>query len=556
MRENYWTTRISRRRLVQGAAVSSAGGLVILAGACGSDDTATPGGTASPAAGTAAPQSSATAAPKRGGSLSSSENVDPNSLDIHQDPNVFPQLGSIYSKILRQVKGGLAPDLAVSIPETPDERTIVVKVRQGVRFHDIAPVNGRELTAEDVKYSLDRINTDDPKFQSRRFISQIERIEATDANTLRLSLATPFAPLVTYLAFPTMVVVAREAVEVNGDLRRGPLIGTGPFQSAEIQAGVRYVNKRFENYFEQGKPYLDDFTLRIIPERGTAIAQFRSGDLSYISAATPDELSQAKSSVPKLGSEKGLRTRLRSAMNTQTGLFKDPRVRKAVHLATDRAEMITLMSGGEGEAYSVLPSFFPGVLKEADLAGKPGFRKDKAEDIAEAKRLLEAAGHANGLDVPSYLSLQLNTVPDAVTIHAQQLARAGIRATIKPIAYADWTDRMLKHDFEIAGGVTSMRLDPDDHFYTEYHSKGPRNDGHLQDADIDALIEKQRAIFDEQERQKIWRELEEKMLDALPFVPFFNAATYVTWQPGIEGLTADGGRMSYMGHTFSDVSMG
>lgn len=561
MRQNYWTTRVSRRRFVRATGVGSVGAAALAIGvACGDDDdddeqATSPTSSGSPAAtqGTTTATESAVAGPPRGGSISTAASQDPVSLDLHHEQNVWHQLGVVYSKVLKQVKGGVAPDLATNMPETPDDRTIVVKLREGVRFHDIEPVNGRELTAEDVKYSYERIATDQPEYQSRRFITSIESIEATDAHTLTLTLKEPFAPLVNYLGYPTMVIVAREAVELTGDLRQGPLIGTGPFQSTNIQPGVRYDATRFANYFEEGKPYLDEFSVRVIPERGTVVAQFRSGDLSYLPDATPDELDQVRSSVPDVGSERGLRNRLRTAMNTQSGIFADPRIRQAVHLATDRPEMIDLMWGGEGEMYSVLPSFYPGVLTEQDLIGRPGFRENKDEDIAEARALLEAAGYGDGLDVPNYLSLQLSVVPDAVTIHAEQLNRAGFNVTLQPIAYADWTERMLAHDFEIAGGVTSMRLDPDDHLFTEYHSAGPRNDPDLQDPQVDELIAQQRRIFDESERSNIWRELDEMMLDVVPYVPFFVTSLNVIWQPGIQGLTADGGRMNYFGHVLADV---
>src|SRR5262249_47002722 len=144
---------------------------------------------------------------------------------------------------------------------------------------------------------------------------------------------------------------------------------------------------------------------------------------------------------------------------------RDQRVRKAIHLATDRDELINLVGGGDGQLYATLYHFFPGTLTEQDLRDRPGFRKDKAKDLTEAKQLLAAAGYEKGLEIPSYLAPKLGgnpSVEDNSAAHAQQLARVNIRAKIEPIEYSDWTPRILAHQFDITGVNNGARQDPDD----------------------------------------------------------------------------------------------
>src|SRR5690606_28590058 len=121
-------------------------------------------------------------------------------------------------------------DLAESLPEQPDDMTYTFKIRQGVNFHDVAPVNGRPLTAEDIKYSIERQMTDEPgKFQhAYYFLGQIDSIDVPDDSTVTFKTTGPYAPFINYMAQPWTLVINRETVEEFGDLTEHA-VGTGPY---------------------------------------------------------------------------------------------------------------------------------------------------------------------------------------------------------------------------------------------------------------------------------------------------------------------------------------
>jgi ABC-type transport system substrate-binding protein len=197
---------IARRRLLGAAAF--AGGSAAFALACGGGSksrTETTGGTGGGAPDRLATAVTGQAAPgtgeqiKRGGTFTAVEGP-PRSLDPHFD--TFPAnthvTDNVYNALLyfNDDVTKIELDLATAMPEQPDPLTYVFKIRQGVKFHNIAPMNGRELVAEDVKYSFERQMTNDPgKFQhAYYFLNRISKIEAVDKYTVKFTMNKPYAP--------------------------------------------------------------------------------------------------------------------------------------------------------------------------------------------------------------------------------------------------------------------------------------------------------------------------------------------------------------------------
>src|SRR5439155_2994820 len=187
------------------------------------------------------------------------------------DPHLFvnhhriaTNLSFTHSRLVRvrsgaQVKPGampIEPDLAESWTQ-PNETTYVFKLRKGVRWHNKPPVNGRELTAEDVKYTYERFltikgNGNRPTFES------LDKIEAIDKSTVKFILKEPNAWFIDLLASTSTWLIAREAVEKFGDLKRAEaVIGTGPWMLERYEPNVKLVFVRHPDYFAPGLPYAD-----------------------------------------------------------------------------------------------------------------------------------------------------------------------------------------------------------------------------------------------------------------------------------------------------------
>ena len=223
------------------------------------------------------------------------------------------------------------------MPEAPDEITLVVAITPGVRFHDLSPTNGRELTTEDLVFSFTRLGTDEPQFQLKHLMAAYSSFQPTSPTTLTMKLEAPYSPVVTFMAHPNMVIVPQEAVEAGGgDLRQGPLNGTGPFMNRTLRAGVEYASDRNPNYFEEGFPYLDGQRTQVIVDPGSAFSAFRGGGLDIFTGADKDERERAEGSIDDLGQERTLGGQSKITVNTQHELFADPRIREAMHLGIDR----------------------------------------------------------------------------------------------------------------------------------------------------------------------------------------------------------------------------
>src|SRR5262249_41628698 len=159
-----------------------------------------------------------------------------------------------------------------------DDLTYLFKLRPGVKWHNIAPVNGRGLVADDLIYSYQRIR--DLKAPSAGLLTGISKMEAVDPTTLKLTLDKPNADLLDHLANYNMLIVAKEAVAVNGDLKEGPTVGTGPFMLQEFVVNARVVTRRNPDYFLKGLPYLDGVTAFRTADPSAPGNAFRAGTLN------------------------------------------------------------------------------------------------------------------------------------------------------------------------------------------------------------------------------------------------------------------------------------
>ncbi|MBN2874650.1 MAG: ABC transporter substrate-binding protein, partial [Spirochaetales bacterium] len=274
---------------------------------------------------------------------------------IGLDPHIVTAFSSmrridlLYNRLVRLDDNFVVvPDLAESW-ELPDNVTYVFHLRKGVKFH-----NGREMTADDVKYSLERIL--DPKTASpgRSYISTITSIEVKDRYTVSIKLKEPLASLLDSLTSNNISIVAREVVEANGNLQK-VTGGTGPFMLEEWIPDNSMTLVRNPSYFEAGAPYLDKVIYRVIPEQASLLAGVKSGVLNMATisdGATIRQASKDKSVV--VMNKPGLNVRIFS-FNTTRKPFDDVRVRQAFAMTLNRPEILTIAEFGMGKATGPIP---------------------------------------------------------------------------------------------------------------------------------------------------------------------------------------------------------
>src|SRR5262245_549008 len=203
--------------------------------------------------------------PRRGGILRA-RGRDPVHFDPHLTRNqrTHAVLSFVYSKLLQHKVGGdvppgtfiIEPDLAERW-EALDDTTYIFHLRQGVKWHNKPPVNGRELVAEDVKFTYDRFLTEKAN-TNRYLLDSVDRIEAVDRYTVKFVLKEPYVWLLSVLAYPiSMWIIAPEVVQQFGDLKTPETaIGTGPFLLERYEPNVKTVFRRNPDYFRDGQPYV------------------------------------------------------------------------------------------------------------------------------------------------------------------------------------------------------------------------------------------------------------------------------------------------------------
>ncbi len=223
--------------------------------------------------------------PKRGGVLRIADREAPN-LDPSLNISFLTQSWSnmIYSQLVRFAHGpeqkhgsdfSVVPDLAEKW-EYRNPTVIEFTLRKGVKFHSKPPVNGREVTAEDAKYSIERFRS---RSAFRARFGVVQAIDVVNRYTLRVTLKEPFAPFLNHLAASTFVpILPREVEEKFKDFNRPEaMIGSGPFMLKSYQKGVQIAFEKNPDYHVKGLPYLDGVVIEITPEANSRLSLFRAG---------------------------------------------------------------------------------------------------------------------------------------------------------------------------------------------------------------------------------------------------------------------------------------
>jgi peptide/nickel transport system substrate-binding protein len=481
------------------------------------------------AAGVAAaslPSSPSAQTPKRGGTLSL-RTWDPPHFD-HQLAHAYKThvvISFTHSRLLRHRTGaGVKPgsfalegDLAASWQQTSDT-TYVFTLRKGVKFHGKPPVNGREVTAEDVRYTFERMLTEKGSTNAAMYRS-IAKIEAVDRYTVRFTLKEPFAWFLDHVANPMAgAIVARECVEKFGDLKKPEaVIGTGPWMLEAYKPNQSLTLVRNPHYFVPGLPHIDRVEMTVDEDNASRIAAFLAGkyDLGWEFPGTinrsdwvqiADTLKRRRPTLKTMEFTSNVVNDF--AMRTDRPPFNDARVRQAVCLAIDRKAIIDATLEGVGVVNGPVAAALTDWALPIDQLGEGA--KFYKHDKAEARRLLAAAGHPSGFPVSvcfaTYGSTQL---VDQMEMLLRQLKDVGIDARLDQKEYGAYqaSCRVGKYDSMSFGPLTPF-LEPDNFLYGQYFTGEPRNRSHVKDPVLDDLLVKQRRSSDVKARREIINEIQ------------------------------------------------
>ncbi|MBI2918516.1 MAG: hypothetical protein HYY01_11055 [Chloroflexi bacterium] len=401
--------------------------------------------------------------------------------------------------------------------------TLEVKLRQGVKFHNKPPVNGREMTSDDVVWSATRFIKEDTIRGMEATAPHVTKIEATDRYTVRFHLDVPMPTFLTenLTSYYGALVLPREVVDEKGrwtDPAKS-YIGTGPFTFQEHVPGVRSTFVKNPEFFKKGLPYFDVIRGMVIPDIATQAASLRSGaiDMIYdvpapIATALKGLRGMAIDSCPGVSSMPA-----RIYFDTTKPPFSDVRVRRAVQIALDREGMVKSVLLGQavtGPRFS--PTIHPYWVGWDELP--PETAQWVKYDPQRARQLLAEAGYPKGFDA----GLKANTgygspfpeLTEAVVALLRDIginAKPNYRTAIEFAHFSNTGD--FGGDLIVLGQIGEASAPVS--FATTWHSQAPLslNRGRVNDAEVDRLLDQILVETNLDKQMQLFKQMDIRMID-------------------------------------------
>ena len=482
--------------------------------------------------------------PKRGGILTRASAQDPPVLDprLTNSVGLFQIATLAYNRLLRypfadEAKDNkdltLKGDLAESWEGSADFKTWTFKLRQGVKWHNVPPLKGRELVAEDVKYAYEAYAKEG--VQSFTF-QEIDGMETPDKYTLRIHLKTPNTMFPQNVAEPVTVIFAREVLEEDGDLKKR-MIGTGPFIMKENERKVRVVLARNPDYFEKGFPYLDEYRILSTPDAATRRAAFRTGQSDWLGLQSLSDVDAVLKTNPTAVVQENttVLAPFGLTLSQDRPPFNDVRVRRAMSMAIDRQKQVDTVYEGHGILGWGVPYLYwsDELPTAADLGPYWQYRPE------DAKKLLAEAGHPNGFETTLFYYEYFPQMTSQIQLVQQDLKRnLNIELKITKQDYTTYFGRYAEGKWEGTawGFQTGYAISLDERTYQYMHSKSPKNYFRVNDPVIDELCTQLRQTPDRAEQRAIARKVVAREHDQVlrMWMPF--DAGFQLWHPHVRNI--------------------
>jgi peptide/nickel transport system substrate-binding protein len=437
---------------------------------------------------------------------------------------------NIYAALVQWKYGSMeiVPDLAESWQISDGGLTYTFKLRKGVQFHK----GFGEVTAEDVKYSYDRILNPATGAYLAKNYKMIKEVKVVDKHTVQLILGEPYAPLLMRLtAFKAGGIVPKAAVEKYGKKFGMNPVGAGPFEWVKGNPRGDMVLKAFDKYYA-GKPKLDQIVFPHIVDATTAYVAFEAGDLDLVNVQDPEIFKKYKAD-PKieLQTRPGLNINY-MVMNTRDKPFSDLKVRQAVAHAIDKKALInTVLKGLATELTGPVPTGCD--YYTADVKKYP-------YDPAKAKALLKEAGYPNGFETTLYTFIWGPAV-DVVTAIQGMLAEVGIKARIQADEPSANFEKVWTGKTPVAFFRLTRSSEPNAYLQTQLDPESfPQwNFGHYNNPEVNKLMKEGVQTAEPAKREKIYAELQKKIMEDLPNVWLYSDNVSVAYHPYIKGFKLD-----------------
>ena len=427
--------------------------------------------------------------------------------------------------------------------------TLNIKLRGDINWQDIPPLNGRTVTAQDIVFSLKRQATNE--YPNASLLSSVADFTAIGDSDIVIRLLTPDSEILEKLADSHSRIVAPEVVKANGDLRRGPTIGSGPWITTESQADMTRLIVNPSYYGDI--PYLDGLDIQVMPGQGTRVAGMRSkildvaqADWSLISDATEkfEEIEWTGISNSAAGIE--------IAMNTARSPIDRQDVRKAMMLAWDPLIADLMQEDAtENEDYPSISLGLP--LLNPDWQLSTTDLGNRFNDPKQASTILSST---EGVP-PEGLTIKVGEYGSEYIDMAQhmveELTSAGIQTKLERVSTRTFGDEVwVNGNYDIFVGAPLPISSTTGYLFAIHHADGPWNTTGYSNPEIDRLITAQAEEYRPDKRAQILLEIQQKILGGSHRFIIKKRSTYWMWWDYVENFnpTTPRGDSDFLTHVW------
>jgi ABC-type transport system substrate-binding protein len=406
-------------------------------------------------------------------------------------------------------------------------KTYVFHLRPGMKWQNIAPMNGREFVADDVVWNLQRRKGPRAGWQLIGHFDSMTSVKAIDKYTVEIKLEAPLAPFVTYLAWVGNFMNPKEAAlledpstEWGSHKRKESAIGVGPYVLKEFVRDGHMIWERHPDYWNPKYPFLDRIDRPIIIDGQTRIAAFKTKQLDIMDY-TNVQAAQSRALVKELTPLGALTSGVAQSVgwhwlapNSAVKPFDDKRVRQAFRLIMDRRDFNLTEYQGTGELWKPLPNGF-GHWSHPQPEKLFGWEVDDATvaaNRAKAKELLAAAGLTGPQKFEFMINARYKANQNQLQVYQQQFRTLGIELVMKIVETAVWFERVGTHDFVLSAGTSSVGgagVDPDEYLSNWWLIGAGRNYGNWGDELSDKMIRAARFESNTKKREALLWEWQE-----------------------------------------------
>ena len=424
-------------------------------------------------------------------------------------------------------KLNIVPQLALSHQTSADGKTVTIKLRSGVKFHD-----GEPFDAEAAKFSLER-HLNMPGSFRKAEIAQVDKVEVVDPSTIRLQLKAPFAPLIAQLTDRAGMMVSPKAAQALGDKFGTAPVCAGPYRFVERVPQDRIVVERFRDYWDAGRVAIDRIVYRPIQDSTVRLANLKSGQLDLLERLLATDVEEVKKDArlrlatgTELGYQ-GVTINVANGDKANNPLGKNPKVRQAFELAIDRDAVNQVVFNGLNKTNNqwVSPS------NPYYMARFPTPKRD----VARAKALLKEAGVAT----PITLDFMVPNNPESravAEVMQSMAAEAGFDLKIRVTEFATSLNEGEKGNFQLYFLAWSGRTDPDGNIFSFASCNGPLNYGKYCDPKVDELLTKARTATAAAERKAIYEQAAAEILPKGGVLYLYHRTLLFAHSPRLEGF--------------------